>query len=61
MVWWGGGVVGWRPEGLYCQLQPNPSPLSSGPWDLGPEFGIWIWDLDLGLDLGLTIHPSLGI
>ena len=23
--------------------------------DLGPGFGTWIWDLDLGLDLGLTI------
>ena len=23
--------------------------------DLGPEFGTWIWDLVLGLDLGLTI------
>ena len=37
----------------------SPFPLDFGLriWDLdlGLGFGIWIWDLDLGLDLGLTI------
>ena len=26
---------------------------------MGPGFGTWIWDLDLGLDLGLTICPKI--
>ena len=34
-----------------------------GTWfwdlDLGLGFGTWIWDLDLGLDLGLTISHEL--
>ena len=48
------------PVGLYCQPQsPSPFPLDFGfkIWDLdlGPGFETWIWDLDFGLDLGLTI------
>ena len=26
--------------------------------NLGPGFGTWIWELDLGLDLGLTIKSG---
>ena len=29
-----------------------------GGWTLDFEFGTCIWDLDLGLDLGLTIEQS---
>ena len=34
---------------------PIPFPLDFGFWILDLDFGPKIWDLDLGLDLGLTI------
>ena len=40
-----GGVVGW----VACRII-----LSAPPFPL--DFGFGIWDLDLGLDLGLTIE-----
>ena len=44
---------GWVwPVGLYYQPQSQSYIVI---WDLGLGFGTWILNLDLGLDLGLTI------
>ena len=50
----GGAVLGW-PVRFYCQ--PQSQTLSSVLWILDFGLGFWtrILDLDLGLDLGLTI------
>ena len=49
----GGG--GW----VACKIIVSAPVLVPFLWSLDFGFWTWIWDLDLGLDFGLTINPSI--